>query len=72
MYESLLNMLENKGCLIISHRLASAKMSERIIVLDEGRVIETGNHNSLMHEKRLYCKMYEAQSDWYKAGEMNG
>ncbi len=72
MYESFLNMLENKGCLIISHRLASAKMSERIIVLDEGRVIETGNHNSLMHEKRLYCKMYEAQSDWYKAGEMNG
>jgi ABC-type multidrug transport system fused ATPase/permease subunit len=66
MYHSFAEVLKNRGCIVISHRLASARMADRIIVLSDGIVIESGSHSELMHSGGLYAQMYQAQSGWYR------
>lgn len=68
MYTTFSKMLENKGCIMISHRLASAKMTDKIVVLNNGKVEEIGSHNQLLETNGLYIQMWTAQSDWYKEG----
>lgn len=65
MYENLLKMLDKRGCIFISHRLASAKIADRILLLDNGRIVEDGNHEKLIKDNRLYAKMFREQSSWY-------
>jgi len=50
---------------MISHRLASAKMADKIIVIDGGKVSEEGSHGELMHKGGMYADMFNAQSAWY-------
>jgi len=66
MYESFFEIMKERGSIMISHRLASAKMADKIIVLKDGRVFEKGNHNELMEQKGLYADMYKKQSSWYQ------
>lgn len=66
LYDSFSAVLEKQGSILISHRLASARLAQRIIVLDGGEVIETGSHEELMKNSGLYSVMYEEQSEWYK------
>ncbi|MNO01229.1 Lipid A export ATP-binding/permease protein MsbA [compost metagenome] len=69
MYESFARVLENRGCILISHRLASARMADKIVVLADGIVAETGNHGTLMASGGLYARMFESQRAWYGKGE---
>ncbi len=66
LYESFASVLEKRGSILISHRLPSAKLAERIIVIEGGEVIESGSHGELMKNGGLYSVMYEEQSGWYK------
>ena len=66
LYESFSSVLKKRGCMLISHRLASARLAERIIVIEGGEVIETGSHDELMQSGGLYSVMYEEQSEWYR------
>jgi ATP-binding cassette subfamily B protein len=50
---------------MISHRLASARLADKIIVLDGGRVAQAGTHEELMARDGLYSEMWAAQSAWY-------
>ncbi len=68
MYQSFAEVLKNRGCILISHRLASARMADRILVLDGGHITENGSHEELIAESGLYARMYEAQSAWYRGG----
>jgi ATP-binding cassette subfamily B protein len=65
MYRSFSEVLKNRGCIMISHRLASAKMADKIVVIDEGKVAEEGSHAGLMEKGGLYAEMFSAQSAWY-------
>lgn len=65
MYESFIKTTNHRGTLIISHRLASAKLAHKIIVMDEGRIIGIGTHQELLENNNLYNKMYFEQSSWY-------
>ena len=56
---------KNKIILFISHRLASTKFADDIIVIDGGKVTEHGTHQQLMDRKEKYYKMYTEQSKWY-------
>ncbi|AWQ15999.1 ABC transporter ATP-binding protein [Bacillus velezensis] len=56
---------ENKTTITISHRLGPTKFSDRIIVMDKGRIVEEGSFHSLMEQKGLYYRMYQSQSNWY-------
>ncbi len=67
LYESLYSILDRRGCILISHRLGSTKIADRILVLDGGKIVEDGNHKKLMAKNGVYNKMYSSQSSWYTA-----
>lgn len=54
-------VLQNRTGIIIAHRISTIKHADEIIVLDDGRILERGNHNELMKEKGEYYKLYCAQ-----------
>jgi len=66
MYGAFLDILNERGTIIISHRLASAKMADKIIVIESGEVSAVGNHAELMREGGIYSVMFEEQSGWYQ------
>ncbi len=57
-----------KTTLFITHRLASTRMADEILVLQNGKIAEKGTHENLMREAGIYCKMYESQRKWYIGG----
>lgn len=69
MYENFARIFRERGTIMISHRLASAKMADRIMVLDGGRIVQSGSHEELMKKGGLYRTMFVAQSSWYEEGK---
>ena len=65
MYENLIQVTENKTVLYISHRLSSAVLSDRIIVIGGGRVLEQGSHDELMALGGKYSEMFTLQASSY-------
>ena len=59
---ALRKIMENRTSVIISHRVSSAKLADHIIVLDDGKIIERGDHESLMNQKGVYAELYEKQT----------
>ena len=58
-----------KAALYISHRLASCRFCQDILVFDGGRVIQRGSHEQLIGEEGLYRQMWDAQAQYYKRPE---
>lgn len=58
--------IENKTAILISHRLGMAKLCDEIIVLNEGKIIEQGNHYDLLNAKGVYYEMFNKQSVYYQ------
>ena len=56
--KALVKLLENRTGLVIAHRLATIREADRIIVLQNGELIESGNHAELMKNRKLYSKLY--------------
>ncbi|MHA1159077.1 MAG: ABC transporter ATP-binding protein, partial [Alphaproteobacteria bacterium] len=56
--KALITLLEGRTGLVIAHRLATIRGADRIIVLQNGKLIETGNHDALMAGGGLYAKLY--------------
>lgn len=69
MYERFADVLSKRGAIMISHRLASAKMADKIFVLSGGTVAEEGTHEELLKKGGLYHEMWEKQSSWYVTKE---
>ncbi len=59
--ETLKKVLEGKTAFIIAHRLSTVRLCDRIIVLDNGKIVEEGTHYQLMEKKGLYSKLYTLQ-----------
>ncbi len=55
-------LTNGKTCIIISNRISDIKDADQIIVLDEGNIIEAGNHETLINRRGLYNKFYTQQS----------
>jgi subfamily B ATP-binding cassette protein MsbA len=60
--EALERLMKNRTSFIIAHRLSTIHNAERIIVLDKGKIIESGNHRQLMEQEGLYHKLYTLKS----------
>lgn len=65
LYEKFAEISKDKTSVIVTHRLGSAKIADKIVVLDKGKVVETGTHQELLANKGQYSEMYESQSSWY-------
>lgn len=66
MYQLFYLLLRSRGSLMISHRLASAKMADHILVLKNGTIAEQGNHTELMKNQELYHELFCRQAEWYQ------
>ena len=69
MYKNLIEVTKDKTVLYISHRLSSAVLSDRIIVLSDGKVIEEGTHSELLSKNGEYCRMFTLQASSYNKKE---
>jgi len=58
---SLKRIMKNRTSIIITHRVSSAKLANKILVLDEGKVIEQGSHEELLNQEGFYKELYEKQ-----------
>lgn len=55
------NLMKNRTTFVIAHRLSTIKRADRIIVLDRGRIVESGSHEELQGNGGLYKKLYDLQ-----------
>ena len=60
--EGLWKLMENKTAIVIAHRLSTIKHLDRIIVLDNGKIVQDGTHNELIKQTGLYAKLWNHQS----------
>lgn len=56
-------LIENKTLLIIAHRMRTVKGADKIVVLEKGKVVEQGPHDSLIDNKKLYSKLVKLQNE---------
>ena len=59
--ENMKKIMVNKTSIIISHRISSVKLAKKIIVIDSGKIIEEGNHKSLIEKRGMYFDLYKQQ-----------
>lgn len=55
--------------LLISHRMGTARLADRIIVIKEGHKVEEGTHLDLLKNKQLYFKLFHIQAKWYASND---
>jgi ABC-type multidrug transport system fused ATPase/permease subunit len=55
------DLMQGRTTICIAHRLSTIQKADRIVVLDGGRIIETGTHAELIRAGGIYCKLYELQ-----------
>jgi len=64
-YQKFMELMEGKTAVIVSHRLPICQLADRIVVMDEGRIIETGTHSELIEKRGVYFQMFASQSELY-------
>ena len=65
-FDNFRQMLDGRSVILISHRFSTVKMADRIYVLDQGRIVEVGDHTALMRQGGLYARLYSAQAKNYQ------
>ena len=65
LYRSFADLTGDRTTILISHRLGITSLVDRILVFDEGCIVEDGDHETLMERGGLYARMYNAQAQWY-------
>ena len=65
LYHKFVDIAADKTAVIVTHRLGSTKIADRIVVLDGGRIDAIGSHEQLLAADGLYATMYHAQAKWY-------
>ena len=59
-------LADGRMTILISHRFSTVRMADEIIVLDNGRVVERGNHEELMQQRGVYERLFSLQAEGYR------
>lgn len=66
LYQNYSDAMKGKTSIYISHRLSSTRFCDRILLLEQGRIIEEGTHESLLAKGERYAQLYQIQSQYYQ------
>ena len=67
--ESLYQLMEGKTVIAIAHRLSTIAAMDRLIIMDEGQIVEEGRHEDLLKCGGLYAQLWARQSGGFLAGD---
>lgn len=70
MFENMMKATEGRSVIFISHRLSSAVLADRVILMDNGTIAEIGTHNELLHKNGKYAVMFRRQAENYLGNEV--
>lgn len=65
-FQNVQKLQKDKTVVIISHRFSTVRHADRILVLEDGKILEEGSHEKLMKKKGLYAELFEIQAQGYK------
>ena len=65
-YRQFLELSSNKTVLLVSHRLGSARLADRVVFLKDGEVAEEGPHDELVRAGGAYSELFAMQAEWYR------
>ena len=68
-YQKYMEMVEGRTSLFISHRLASTRFCDRILLLEDGTIIEQGTHDELIRLNGRYAQLFEIQGKYYRVNK---
>lgn len=57
---------KDKTAILVTHRIGAAKLADRIITMQNGRIVELGTHKELLKKQGEYAKLYNSQKQWYR------
>lgn len=66
LFERFHELAQGRTAILISHRLSTVKMADRIFVVDQGQIVEQGTHDELMAQQGLYTNLFLTQAQYYQ------
>lgn len=70
MFENMIRATKGRSVIFISHRLSSAVLADRVILMDKGQIAEIGTHNELLAQNGKYAEMFRRQAENYLGSEV--
>ncbi|MEM9806547.1 MAG: ABC transporter ATP-binding protein [Cyanobacteria bacterium P01_D01_bin.56] len=64
-FKSFRELIQDQAAILITHRLSTVRMADRIYVMDQGRIVESGNHEQLMARRGTYARLFNTQAQNY-------
>ena len=65
-FQRFIGLTEGRTSIIISHRFSTVRMADRIIVLENGHILENGSHEELLENEQLYAELFHLQAEGYR------
>jgi ATP-binding cassette subfamily B protein len=66
LFRQFTRLAEGRTTVLVSHRLGMARLADRVVVLEQGRIVESGTHDQLVGRDSRYREMWESQARWYR------